>query len=67
MITGAAARLMNLDGYGLAVGDRADLLVLPCHNVAAAVTELTLPVMGFKRGRRSFTRPPTQLHQPNSA
>ena len=67
MITGAAARLMNLDGYGLAVGDRADLLVLPCQNVAAAVTELTQPLMGFKRGRRSFTRPPTQLHQPNSA
>ncbi|HXE67874.1 MAG TPA: amidohydrolase family protein [Hyphomicrobiaceae bacterium] len=67
MITGAAARLMNLDGYGLAVGDRADLLVLPCQNAAAAVTELSQPLMGFKRGRRSFTRPPTRLHQPNSA
>jgi len=67
MITGAAAKLMNLDGYGLAVGDRADLLVLPCQTVAAAVTELAQPVMGFKRGRRSFTRPPTRLHSPNEA
>ena len=66
LITGAAARLMNLDGYGLAVGDRADLLVLPCQDAAAAVTELTLPSMGFKRGRRSFTRPPARLDQPNA-
>ena len=67
MITRAAARLMNLDGYGLALGDRADLLVLPCQSVAAAVTELAQPLMGFKGGRRSFTRPPTQLHRPTSA
>jgi cytosine deaminase len=66
MITGAAARLLQLDGYGLAVGDHADLLVLPCQNVAAAVTELAQPSMGFKRGRRSFTRPPTRLNRPNA-
>jgi cytosine/creatinine deaminase len=66
MITAAAARLMNLDGYGLRVGDRADLVVLPCQHVAAAVTELAQPVMGFKRGRQSFVRPPPRLHQPHS-
>ncbi|HEU0058422.1 MAG TPA: amidohydrolase family protein [Hyphomicrobiaceae bacterium] len=66
MITGAAAKLLQLDGYGLAVGDHADLLVLPCQNVAAAVTELAQPSMGFKRGRRSFIRPPTRLNRPNA-
>jgi cytosine deaminase len=57
---------MNLDGYGLRVGDRADLVVLPCQHVAAAVTELAQPVLGFKRGRQSFMRPPTRLNHPHS-
>ena len=64
MITGAAARLINLDGYGLAVGNRADLIVLRCRSSGAAVTELIQPLMGFKRGRKSFIRPPTTLHKP---
>ena len=64
MITAAAAKLMNLEGYGLAVGNPADLLVLPCGSPAAAVTELCPPSMGFKAGRRSFSRPPAQLMRP---
>jgi cytosine deaminase len=62
MVTGAAARLMNLAGYGVKVGNQADLVVLPCHSRAAAVAELAQPLMGFKRGRKSFTRPPAALH-----
>ena len=64
MITGAAARLMNLRDYGLAVGSPADLVVLSCRSPAAAVTELAQPLMGFKRGRKSFTRPPAALLAP---
>ncbi len=64
MITAAAARLMRLDGYGLAVGSFADLLVLPCRSPVAAVTEPCQPSLGFKRGRKSFTRPPSRLHTP---
>jgi cytosine/creatinine deaminase len=66
MITTAAARLMRLEDYGLAVGSCADLLVLPCRSPAAAVTEIVPPLMGFKRGRRSFTRAPAVLHAPAS-
>ena len=64
MITGAAARIMKLTGYGLAVGNTADLVVLPCRDTAAAVMELVQPLMGFKGGRKSFTRPPTMLLGP---
>jgi cytosine/creatinine deaminase len=64
MITGAAARLMNLTGYGLAVGNPADLVALPCRSPAGAVTELAQPLMGFKRGRKTFTRPPAALLAP---
>jgi cytosine deaminase len=61
MITGAAARLMNLDGYGIAVSHSADLIVLPCANGASAVAEIVRPLWGLKRGRRSFFNPPGQL------
>jgi cytosine/creatinine deaminase len=64
MITAAAAKLMNLEGYGLALGNPADLLVLPCRSPAAAVTELCPPSMGFKAGRKSFSRPPAYLARP---
>jgi cytosine deaminase len=67
MITASAARLMNLGDLGLAVGKAADLLVLPCHTPAAAVAEIAHPIAGFKRGRRSFTRPPALLHAPGAA
>src|SRR5262249_37046400 len=66
MITGAAASLMNLDGYGLAVTAPAIPLVSPAQTVRAPVTELAPPSLGFKRGRRSFTRPPTRLHRPSA-
>jgi cytosine/creatinine deaminase len=65
MITSAAAKLMRLDGYGLGIGDRADLLVLPSQSAAAAICELSQPSLGFKRGRKSFMRPPTHLNAPS--
>jgi cytosine/creatinine deaminase len=64
MITASAARLMNLNDFGLAVGNAADLLVLPCDSASSAVAEIAQPVAGFKRGRRSFTRPPSLLNAP---
>ena len=64
MITTEAAKLMRLDGYGLGIGDRADLLVLPSPSAAAAIRELAQPSLGFKRGRKSFMRPPAELNAP---
>ena len=65
MVTGAAARLMNLDGYGIHVGAVADIIVLPCADPAAAVAEIVQPILGIKRGRRSFTRAQPVLHKPS--
>ncbi len=64
LVTASPARLMNLDAYGIAVGHPADLVVLDCSNPAAAVAELAQPLLGFKRGRPTFTRPPPVLHRP---
>ena len=64
MVTSSAARLMNLPDYGIAIGATADLIVLPCADVASAVAEIIHPVLGIKRGRRSFSRPEAKLHPP---
>ncbi len=64
MVTGSAARLMNLKDYGIAVGNPADLVVLDATTPAGAVAELAQPLFGLKRGRRSFTRDAAVIHPP---
>jgi cytosine deaminase len=67
MITTRAATLMRLDGYGIAVGNDADLVVLDCESPQAAVCELAPVLYAFKRGRRTVTREPPILHRPRGA
>jgi cytosine deaminase len=66
MITGAAARLMRLQDYGIAVGGPADLVCLDASSPAEAVATLAQPLWGLKRGRPSFTRPRPQIHPPGN-
>jgi len=64
MITGAAARLMRLDDYGIKVGGPADLVCLDAQGPTEAIATLAQPLWGTKRGRVSFTRARPQLHPP---
>jgi cytosine deaminase len=64
LITTQPAKLMNLQDYGVAVGNPADLVVLDCSDAAMAVAEISPPLLGFKRGRRSFVRPAPTLYAP---
>jgi cytosine deaminase len=64
MITARSAALMRIDGYGIAVGRPADLVVLDCASPEEAVAELAPPLYGFKRGRMTFSRAPAVLHRP---
>jgi cytosine/creatinine deaminase len=64
MITTRAARLMNLKGYGLQVGNAADLVILDCENAAQAVAELAPVLFAIKRGRVTVTRDAPVLHRP---
>jgi cytosine deaminase len=66
MITGAAARLMRLQDYGIAVGAPADLVCLDASNPAEAIAALAQPLWGIKRGHASFTRHRAQLHPPGN-
>jgi cytosine deaminase len=67
LITTAPARLMQLDDYGIAVGHPADLVVLDCESTFAAIAEIATPLMGFKRGRKSFSRPRATIYGPDQA
>jgi cytosine deaminase len=65
MATSSAARLMRKEDYGVAVGAPADLVVLDAPDPVMAL-RTTAPVLAaFKRGRRTVTRTPVQLHRPN--
>lgn len=57
MISADAARLMRLPDYGITVGATADLVVLDAEEEIEAFGGLALPLMGFKRGRKTFVRP----------
>lgn len=64
MVTRRAARILRAPGYGMTRGSDADLVVLDCRTPEEAVTELAQPLFGLKRGRRTFTREPAQIHRP---
>lgn len=64
MVSTMSAKLMNVPGYGIDVGHKADLVVLDCETRAQAVAELAQPLLAMKGGRRTVTRPAPTLHQP---
>lgn len=64
MVTRRSAKLLNLSSYGIAAGAEADIVVLDAQSRAQAVAELAQPLIGFKRGRQSFTRPAPALNKP---
>lgn len=64
MITSLPAKLMNLPDYGISVDNPADIVVLDCTDAASAIAELAPPILGIKRGRRSFSRSAPILNRP---
>jgi cytosine deaminase len=64
MVTKRSATLLRRDDYGLEPGKTADLVVLDCSTAEEAVSELAIPLYGFKRGRMSFSRKPVELFRP---
>lgn len=64
MLTHRPARILRKDDYGIAVGNAADLIVWNAKTPAEVIATVAQPVMGFKRGRRAFTREMPTLHRP---
>jgi cytosine deaminase len=64
MISDRPARILRKKDYGIAVGNPADLVVWNARTPAEVIATLAQPIMGFKRGRRTFTREAPTLHRP---
>lgn len=65
MITGRPARILRKSDYGIAVGNPADLVVWDAKTPAEVIAKVAQPLLGFKRGRRTFTRETPTLHRPS--
>ena len=63
-VSSESARLLRLKGYGLLPGCRADFIVFDAPSPAAVIAEISAPVMGFKGGRQTFSRPVGTLLRP---
>ncbi|MET4385194.1 cytosine deaminase [Bradyrhizobium sp. F1.4.3] len=66
LVTELPARLMNLNDYGIKLGNPADLVVLDTQDSRFAIAELPDIVMGFKSGRQTFERQRPTLFSPRS-
>jgi cytosine deaminase len=64
LVTELPARLMNLEDYGIKIGNPADLVVLDTRESCFAIAALPDILMGFKRGRQSFARQRPTLFRP---
>jgi cytosine/creatinine deaminase len=64
MLTDRSARLMNLKDYGIAVGNPADIVIFDAATPEEAIAEVKAPLVAFKRGVRTVTRPRAELHHP---
>ncbi|MHC4043219.1 amidohydrolase family protein [Bradyrhizobium sp. 23AC] len=66
LVTELPARLMNLDDYGIKIGNPADLIVLDTQDSRFAIAELPDVMMGFKEGRQTFARQRPALFRPGA-
>jgi len=64
MFTVNSAKVLRRKGYGIAVGNAADMVVVDAPTPVDALRGISPVLMGFKRGRRSFTRARAELHRP---
>jgi cytosine deaminase len=65
-VSSEAARMLRLSDYGLLPGCRADFIVFDAPSPAAVIAEISAPVMGFKGGLQTFSRPAGTLMKPSA-
>jgi cytosine/creatinine deaminase len=64
MLSEHSARLLGLADYGLEVGKPADIVIIDAETPEQAVAEIRPLLAVWKRGRRTVTRQPPELHTP---
>ena len=65
MLTTRSARLMNLNDYGFAIGNPADVVIVDAQTPEQAVAEIARPLAVFKNGRQTVAWERPQLLRPN--
>lgn len=65
MLSEHSARLLKLKDYGLEIGMPADIVVVDATTPEQAIAEIRAPLAVWKRGRRTVTRRPPELHRPD--
>ncbi|KPG96235.1 amidohydrolase [Pseudomonas sp. MYb2] len=60
-VSSESAALLRLKDYGVRPGCRADFIVFDAPSPAAVIAEISAPLMGFKGGRQTFSRPAATL------
>jgi cytosine deaminase len=60
-ISSESAALLRLKDYGVQPGCRADFIVFDAPSPAAVIADISAPLMGFKAGRQTFSRPAATL------
>jgi cytosine deaminase len=64
MISERPARIMRKKDYGIAVGNPGDLVVWNAQSPDEVIATVAQPLLGYKRGKRVFTRELPVLHRP---
>ena len=64
MVSERAARILRKADYGIEAGNPADLVVWNARGPGDVIATVAQPAMGFKQGRRLFTREAPTLHRP---
>lgn len=67
MFTAKSAKLLRRPELSLAVGNPADMVVVDAPDAVQALRDVAPVLMGFKRGRRTFTRARAVLHRPEAS
>ncbi|MBC3950925.1 amidohydrolase family protein [Pseudomonas folii] len=65
-VSSESARMLRLTDYGVVPGCRADFIVFDAPSPAAVIAEISAPLMGFKGGRQTFSRPVGKLLRPDA-
>ncbi|MBP5954863.1 amidohydrolase family protein [Pseudomonas anatoliensis] len=63
-VSSESARLLRLTDYGLLPGCRADFIVFDAPSPSAVIAEISAPLMGYKAGRPTFSRPAGVILKP---
>jgi len=65
-VSSESAKLLRKQGYGIDIGNDADVIFFDANESFEVIGNIELPKMGMKKGVITFTRPETSIHYPTN-